>query len=166
MNGTNTHKWLVLYLRPRTEKKTAGLLAARKAPVNLPLRREVKIYQRRRVNISKPVFPGYLFAALNEEQRSSLYKTGNLLRVMTPENEQVMLYELDQIQKALAVDPTLQRRSAMTMGRQVRITTGPFMGIEGKVERLKSNTHVILNVEMIGQAIEVEVEKNFVEIID
>jgi transcription antitermination factor NusG len=45
----------------------------------------------------------------------------------------------------------------------VKIIAGPFMGVEGLVTRIASKTKVILNVDMIGQAIAVETEADFVE---
>jgi transcription antitermination factor NusG len=48
----------------------------------------------------------------------------------------------------------------------VRITGGPFSGIEGIVASLKGKTSVRLNVEMVGQAVAVDVAREFLEVID
>jgi hypothetical protein len=40
------------------------------------------------------------------------------------------------------------------------------MGVEGLIWTLKSNTVVRLNVEMIGQAVAVEVDKDYIELIN
>lgn len=47
------------------------------------------------------------------------------------------------------------------------IKAGPFMGIEGVVDSLKSNrTTVRLNVEMVGQAVALEIEVAYLELLD
>lgn len=159
-------QWHVLHVKPRREKKVAEQCKLFKLPCFLPLRDETKIYQRRRVMVQKPVFPGYLFAAFDESGRTKLIQTNNLVRVLVPANEESFVCELSQVEAALSVDPTLGATAALRKGRFIRITGGPFRGVEGVIERLKSATTVCLNVDMIGQAIRVEVDKDFIELLD
>jgi transcription antitermination factor NusG len=158
--------WHVLYLRPRCEKKMAEYCRQRLFPHYLPLRRETKIYQRRKVTVEKPVFPGYFFVAFDGEGRLTLLKTNNIVRVLKPHSRRQLLHQLAQIRKALAVDPSLGACAALRAGRRVRIQTGPFMGIEGIVRSLKGKAKVCLNVELIGRAVAVEVDRQFLEVID
>ena len=62
-------KWQVLYLRPRLEKKTAELCRTSGIPCYLPVRSQTRTYQRRKVTTETPVFPGYLFVALDASRR-------------------------------------------------------------------------------------------------
>lgn len=158
--------WHVLYLRPRCEKKMAEHSRLLKLDHYLPLRVETKIYQRRKVTVRKPVFPGYIFIAFDAEGRAALMKTNNIVRIMEPDRQDVFLYELDQVRKALAVDETLSSCKALKRGTVVRITSGPFMGVEGRVDNVKGIAKVRLNVDLIGQAVVVEVNREFLEIAD
>ena len=132
----------------------------------LPLRSETKIYQRRKVTVDKPVFPGYLFVTFDHEGRLNLLRTNNIVRILETESEQQLLYELAQIRQALTVDPTLGAVSALKQGRRVRITGGPFLGVEGLVASLRGPTKVLLNVDLIGRAVAVEVAREYLEVID
>lgn len=133
----------------------------------LPLREETKVYQRRKVRVEKPVFPGYFFVSFDQEGRLRLLKTNTIVRVLKPEDECEFLHELAQIRKALLVDPTLGSCTALKKGRRVHITAGPFMGVEGVVWSLtKRNTKVRLNVQMIGQAVGLEVDRECLQVID
>jgi len=69
------------------------------------------------------------------------------------------------VRKALRVDPSLGTCQALTAGRRVRIHAGPFMGVEGIVANVKGKAKVCLNVEMIGRAVAVEVDREFIEVI-
>lgn len=158
--------WHVLYLRPRCEKKMAEYCDIHKVKYYLPLRRETKIYQRRKVTVDKPIFPGYFFTAFDQEQRVTLLKTNHIVKVLEPGNQRRLLHELSQIRAALAVDPSLGACEMLKAGRRVRITSGPFQGIEGTVSTLKANTLVRLNVEMIGQAVSVEVTRDYLDVIE
>lgn len=158
--------WHVLYLRPRCEKKVDEYCRAHGIESYLPLRRETKIYQRRRVTVQKPVFPGYLFASFDSDGRRRVLKSNNIVRILDTRNEDGLLHELAQIRQALAVDPTLGTCDALKEGRRVKICAGPFMGVEGLVAALKGPAKVRLNVDMIGQAVLVEVDRDYVEVVD
>ena len=132
----------------------------------LPLRRETKIYQRRKVTVEKPVFPGYIFVSYDRDGRLELLKTNNIVRILESPDERNLLHELEQIQKALSVDATLGAVAALKKGRHVRITGGPFMGVEGLIQDLKGGAKVLLNVDMIGRAVAVEVDRDFLEVMD
>ena len=131
----------------------------------LPLREETRIYQRRKVPVLKPVFPGYFFCSLSQEDRVKLTNTNHILRFLNPTHPREFLRQLVHVRRALAVDPGLRSRNALKRGVRVRIRKGAFMGIEGRVSQVKGTTTVCLNVQMIGQAIAVEVDQDFVELL-
>lgn len=157
--------WNVLYVRSRCEKKMAEFCRVYGFDFYLPLRSERRIYQRRKVEFEKPVFPGYLFASFDlADNKPILLRTNDILRVITPTSEAKLLQELEQIKMALSVDSTLGAVAAIKRGKRVRIIGGPFMGIEGVVHTLKGTNKVILNVEMINQAVAVEVDREYIEL--
>jgi transcriptional antiterminator RfaH len=158
--------WHVLYLKPRTEKKFAEHCQLHRFSHYLPLRQETKVYQRRKVTVHKPVFPGYFFVAFDPEGRATLLKTNYIVRILKPHSRRQLLHQLAQVRRALRADPTLVTEKGLDKGRRVRITSGPFMGVEGVVETVKGRTKVRLNVEMVGRAVVVEVEKELIELLD
>ena len=158
--------WVVLYLKPRCEKKVAEFCRIQGIEHYLPLRTERKIYQRRKVIVEKPVFPGYFFSSIDETDRLSLIKTNNIVKVIVPHDEKQFLFELEQVRKALMADPTLGSSVALERGKRVRIVGGPFMGIEGMVRAMRGQSKVYLNVEILGQAVVAEVFREFLEVID
>ncbi len=131
----------------------------------LPLRDETKLYQRRRVTVAKPVFPGYFFCNISPESKQKLLTTHHILRFMPPEDTRQLIRELVHIRRALRVDPGLRSRNALQRGKKVRIKNGPFLGVEGIVYKIKNVTSVCLNVELIGQAVAVEVDQDFIEVL-
>ncbi len=156
-------RWHVLHVKPRCEKKLADFCAAHKVTAELPLREETKIYQRRRVTVRKPVFPGYLFLRFLPEEKETVLKSRLVVRVLTVEDQGRLVRELDQVKLALSVDPTLDACAAFQAGKRVMIRSGPFQGVEGVVQTVKGKTKVLLNVEMIGQALALEVGVEMLE---
>jgi transcription antitermination factor NusG len=74
-----------------------------------------------------------------------------------------LVHELAQIDQALGVDPTLDACAAFQAGKHVVIRSGPFEGLEGVVQLVRGKTKVVLNVEMIGRALAVEVPVELLE---
>ena len=48
-------------------------------------------------------------------------------------------------------------------GNRVRVTSGPLRSLEGVIQRVKGQTRVIINVDMIRQAMAVEVDSAVLE---
>jgi len=130
---------------------------------DLPLREETKVYQRRKVTVAKPVFPGYVFVAFDPETKDLVLKSNLIARVLPVPNQPQLVRELAQIRQALTVDPTLDACAAFSAGRRVLIGGGPFQGLEGIVETVRGRTRVVLNVDMIGRAVSVEVDMHLLE---
>ncbi|MEI6807255.1 MAG: transcription termination/antitermination NusG family protein [bacterium] len=150
--------WIVLHVRPKCEKKMAGHCAFYSISHYLPLRRETKVYQRRKVTVDKPVFPGYVFAEVPRSERLAVIKSSSLVRIIEVLDQARFAHEIDQVRQALLVDATLGATAAIKSGKPVRITAGPFQGLEGVVVTVRGVTRVVLNVDMIGQAVRVDVD--------
>lgn len=155
--------WHVAHVKPRCEKKLAEYCSRHGVRIDLPLREETKVYQRRRVIVQKPVFPGYAFVFLADGGKETVLKSNVIVRLIGVENQAQLVRDLAQIREALSIDPTLDACAAFQAGRRVRIRNGPFQGLEGVVQTFKGKTRLILNVEMIGQALAVEVGLEFLE---
>ncbi|MBI3986627.1 MAG: hypothetical protein HY343_06895 [Lentisphaerae bacterium] len=155
--------WHVLHSKPRCEKKLADYCLFLHVEHYLPLRKETKIYQRRKVTVWKPLFPGYLFARFNNDARRDVLGSHQVARIIPVEDEVRLLAELDQVKKVLAVDPSIGACQAVQKGTRVRVITGSFQGLEGVVSTVKGSTRVIVNVEMINRGVAVEVGLDMLE---
>jgi transcription antitermination factor NusG len=155
--------WHVLHVRPRCEKKMAAYCSALPLQHYLPLRRERKKYQRRQVEIWKPLFPGYIFVLFGPEQKLSILQSGQIARVLEVKDQARFVGEIEQIRKALGADPALHACPALTTGMAVRIMAGPFQGLEGIVVKARGQSRVIINVDMIGQGVAIETDEDILE---
>ncbi len=155
--------WQVLHLKPRCEKKMHTYLAALNIENYLPLRVERKIYQRRKVQVELPLFPSYIFAQFAYEQRVTVLKSQLVVRILPGSDHSRLSTEIDQIRRALEVNPGLQACSGLKRGVQVKIIAGPLRGVEGIVRVIKGATRVVLTVESIGQGVAVDVDPAMLE---
>ena len=67
------------------------------------------------------------------------------------------------LRRALTQGHSAQPHRFLTVGRRVRITGGPFAGLEGVLTRVKSNLRVVLSVELIQRSTSVEVDADYLE---
>jgi len=158
-------KWIVLFVKPKTEKKISEYCKLYGIRSYLPLREKTSVIQRRKVTTLIPVFPSYVFANVSPDQRLELLKTNLLVRTLEPLQPRRMLRDLIMVRRALRANPALQTAKPLSTGRLVRITNGSFMGIEGRVARVSDKMQVILSVDMIGQAVSVSVQADQIELL-
>lgn len=142
-SGGNGERWYVLHVRPRCEKKMAAYCSTLPLQHYLPLRVERKKYQRRQVEVWKPLFPCYIFAHFRPEQRISILQSGQIIRILEVKDQIKFINEIEQIRKALGANPTLQACPAITTGMTVRIIAGPFQGLEGIVIKAKAQASAV-----------------------
>jgi len=68
-----------------------------------------------------------------------------------------MIHQLRQIVHATRHNRELRQVNPYKVGDIVRIEYGPFRGVEGYVKREGRNSSIVLNVEILNQAIEVSI---------
>lgn len=156
-------KWYVLHVKPRTEKKAAEYLKIYRSWHYLPLYKKITRVQRRKVVRELPLFPGYVFVRLNPQERLLMLKTNLIVRIIDVPNPREMIHQLRQIVRAGKTGKELRKVEKFTVGEKVRITQGPFYGIEGFIKHDAGGTTVVLNIEILGQAVAVSIHPSHCE---
>ena len=157
--------WVVAHARPRCEKKVAAYCAQEGVPCYLPLRRRTHRYGARTRTFLSPLFPGYAFCIVDPARRAHLRQNRHVANVLETVEQAKLVHQLRQVWQALAAEaaggpevlPYLQA------GRPVRVTAGPFRGLEGVVAQLRGRTRVLLNVDLISRSVVVETDPSFLE---
>ena len=155
--------WYCLYTRPRHEKSMARACQELDVPHYLPLVRRVREYKSGRKERWLPLFRGYLFCRANEHQAYELNSEKNLLSLLEVRQPQTFLEDLREVRKALTASQELQTVPYVKEGQRVKVTGGPFKGVEGVVEEVQSGYRVFLNVGFIRRSVPLEVDAGQVE---
>lgn len=155
--------WYVLHVKPRTEKKAAEYLKRYRIWHHLPLLRKVTRVQRRKVVRELPLFPGYVFVKMNPVERLDMLKTNLIVRTIEVALPRQMIHELRQIAHAQRAAKEIRKVEKFTVGEFVRITQGPFYGVEGYIKQDEGKTMIVLNVEILGQAVAVSILPSWCE---
>ena len=149
--------WFVLHVKPRTEKKVASFLSVYGYFYVLPTWTKITKVQRRKVKHELPLFPGYVFTRLLPDERTKMLQTNLLVKTILVKQARVLVHQLRQIMHAAKLGPSFRPVETFKVGDPVRIASGPFMGIEGYVKRLGAQSTLVLNIDILGSAVEVSV---------
>jgi transcription antitermination factor NusG len=156
--GEAAGTWYVLRTRSRQEKVLAGGLAARGIGHYLPLVTCTKMYGGRKAKVELPLFPGYLFVHGEPEDAFDADRSGRVAQILPVVNQLRFDYELRSIYLALEVNATLDPYPYLVTGAAVEVTDGPLRGVRGIVAERTRPTRLILQIEMLGQAVAVEID--------
>lgn len=154
--------WYALYTKSRFEKKLLSELSERSIEVFLPMREILSRWKDRKKRIWIPLFPGYIFVQ-HVDTPANRYKVLNIpgaVRFVGFEGRPVPV-PVEQIagvrrflESSLAIDPY----PYIEIGRRVEVIAGPLRGIQGRLVQKKGRFRFVLQVDLIRQAVSVEID--------
>ncbi len=161
-----TGRWWVAHTKSRNEKALAHDLISRNISYFLPMTWKVRRKSHRTIKSLLPLFSGYLFFCGEDDQRTELKKTDRVANLIEVKDQERLLDELVQIERVLQTGVPLVPHKYIKVGQKCRVLAGPLMGLQGIVVTTKSQTRLVLQVDMLGQAASVEIDIDMIESID
>ncbi len=160
-------EWYALYLRSRYEKKVAQELERKGIEQFLPLIEELHVWSDRKKKVMEPLFRGYIFVKTDLRDRETILRTNGVVRIVGIRNKPSRIPELhiDWLRRVVGKSEEVQRERYLEVGERVRIISGPFMGIEGIVSRVKGISRVIVPIAAVQQSVSFQVPSEFLEVI-
>lgn len=153
-------RWYAAYTSANCEKKVAEQLCRRGVEQFLPLYRAEHRWKDRYVHLHLPLFPGYVFVHLALRDRFQALQVPNLVRLIGFGAHPAVLpqQDIDALRRGLDGGLRAQPHPYLTIGKRVRIRSGPLEGLEGILQRRKGNFRVVLSVDLILRSISVEAD--------
>jgi transcription elongation factor/antiterminator RfaH len=157
-------RWYACYTRARHEKRVEELLRRRGFESYLPVIPLERQWKDRKKVIRWPLFPSYVFGRFALSDVHAVLTTPGVATIVrwngypTP----IPPYEIENVRRfaaaaaAAGIEP--ERRPFVTEGQWVRIVDGPFRGVEGVVVERRGRTRVLVGLQVIGQALEVNID--------
>lgn len=154
--------WFAIWTRSRHEKIVRDQLEKKSdVDVFLPTIGKWSRWKDRKKKIDWPLFPGYVFARFVPDERVGILKVDGVVQIIS--NNGIMSTipdeEIDSIrtlvESELAYDPV----PLIKEGDMVKVTSGPLKGVVGRLVTKKGvQARLVLSVDLIGQAVSVEVD--------
>jgi transcription antitermination factor NusG len=158
--------WFVLQTKSRQEKTLAHDLQARGIGHYLPLVRSIRYYGKRKVDIELPMFPGYLFLRGDIDDAYTADRTGRVANILRVHDQNQLAWELRNISAAVDRGARLQPYGYLRDGARVEVRSGPFRGLQGRIEGRGRAGLLILQVNMLGRAVVMEIDGAILDPID
>jgi transcription antitermination factor NusG len=158
-------KWFILHTRSRNEKALAADLERMEIPAFLPLVTQERYYGDRRVIVSVPLFPGYMFLHGSIDDAYAGDRTRRVAQIIQVKDQQRLDWELTNLALALDRQAPLDPYPFLKNGTRVEVKSGPFRGLQGLIEG-RNGDRLILEVEMLGQAVTLELHGALLDKID
>jgi transcription termination/antitermination protein NusG len=158
-SGEQVH-WFALWTRSRHEQVVREQLQQKHIEVFLPTVTKWSRWKDRKKRIDWPLFPGYCFARFDPQDRLPILKCTGVVSIISFEGEPAPIPEIEisgirqLVESDLAFDPCPMIREGM----MVEVVHGPLKGVVGRLIRKNEKARLVLSVDLIGQAVSVEVD--------
>jgi transcriptional antiterminator NusG len=154
--------WYALYTRSRFEKKLLGELTERSVEVFLPMREILSRWKDRKKRVWLPVFPGYIFVRQVDSavNRHRVLNIPGAVRFVSFEGHPVPVPEeqIEGVRRFLESHLSVDPYPYIKVGRRVEVIAGPLKGVQGRLVQKKGRFRFVLQVDLIRQAISVEID--------
>ena len=152
--------WYAIWTRSRHEKLVRDQLDKKAVDVFLPTIGKWSRWKDRKKKIDWPLFPGYCFARFDARERLPILKCTGVVSIVSFDSEIVAIpdYEIDGIRRLVESDLQYDPCPLIREGMMVEVVHGPLRGVVGRLIRKGAHARLVLAVDLIGQAVSVEVD--------
>jgi transcriptional antiterminator NusG len=155
-----SHEWYAIWTRSRHEKLVRDQLQQKHVEVFLPTITKWSRWKDRKKQIEWPLFPGYCFARFDAEARLPVLKCEGVVTIVGIEGQPSPIppIEIDSIRQLIDSELAFDPCPLIKEGMMVEVKAGPLKGVVGRLVRKGSHARLVLSVDLIGQAVSVEVD--------
>jgi transcriptional antiterminator RfaH len=162
-------RWYAVYTQPNAETKALGHLLRQGYSAYLPRYRTRVSHARRRLIVLRPLFPRYLFAGIDRSAMPwrpilSTFGVTDIVRTgdepaPVPADVVTAIREREHVGAFDQLDP----RQSLKLGGLVRVTTGAFEDMVGRLVELRDQERVVVLLELLGRAVPAQLRAEVVE---
>jgi len=158
-------RWYAAYTASCREKRVAEHLDIRQIERYLPLYRSPRKWKNGcRVELERPLFPGYVFVRMTAAARVAVLQVPGILSIVSRGREPQPFADdtIENLRSNLHLC-NAEPHAYVVMGERVSICAGPFAGLSGIVVRNKGHLRVVITLDLIMKSMAVEVDSKDIE---
>ena len=152
--------WYALRVRTKCERVVVGGLHQREIVNFLPLCQTRTQWSDRVKTNSVPLFPGYVFAKLEEQQLHRLYTLPAFMYVVGRGSvpEPLDDSDIDAVKRIVAQGTGIGPWPFCSTGQLVDVIRGPLAGLQGVYLRAKGRDRLVISIPMLQRSVATEIE--------
>jgi transcriptional antiterminator NusG len=152
--------WYALWTRSRHEQVVREQLLKKDVEAFLPTITRWSRWKDRKKKIDWPLFPGYCFARFERASALTVLKCTGVVNIVSFDGKPAAIpeQEIESIRRLVASDLKYDPCPFIHEGSMVEVVHGVLKGVVGRLMRKGAHARLILSVDLIGQAVSVEVD--------
>jgi len=168
-------EWFVLSTEPNMERKAASFLIARRFKTYLPemIKISTRGVRRRKVNIRRPIFPGYVFLFFGfdiDRARRQHVETAPGVHKFLRFDEDYAVVPGEAMERLFGIEQELLKpkqvkgpSSIFSPGEVVRISDGSFSGLNAEIESLDDDERITILLDILKRKVRTQIMAEQVE---
>lgn len=152
--------WFALHVRSNCERTVSTILRSKGYQEFLPTYRCKRRWSDRVKEEDLPLFPGYLFCRLDQDDRLPVLSTSGVVGIVgigkTP--IPVEAPELETIWRVTHSDLVVNPWPHLEIGELVVFDSGPLSGLEGILLECKGQRRLVVSVTLLQRSVAVEID--------
>jgi transcription antitermination factor NusG len=158
-----SERWYVAQTLPNREVSAQAQLEAQGFRTFLPRYGKTVRHARRLMTMSAPFFPRYLFVALDvaRDRWRSVNGTFGVARLIVGDRLPIAVQHgvVESLLACCGADGNLQLADRLEIGKPVRVLSGPFADMVGKLARLDGGGRVQVLLQLMGGEVAVNLAR-------
>jgi len=165
--GREGLRWYALHTASNCEAMVATYLRAFDVEAFLPDYPSRRQWNDRVKTIRRPLFPGYLFGRWQTRLPSEALGAPGLAHIVAFAGVPMPIpeEEIDSVRRLVDSGLNVCGCPMLKTGERVRMRSGPLKGLEGRLERIKSQFRLVVSVELLCRSIATEVDLEAIEVL-
>lgn len=151
--------WYALFVRSNQEKRVAARLEFRGVEHFLPCYLSERQWKDRRVQLERPLFPGYVFVRLAPRDRMHVLTVPNVVNLVGTRSEPSIIpeEEITWIREGVT-QGCAEPHPVVDTGARVVVVRGTLEGLQGTLLRAQNGARVLVSIDSIAQAFVVNID--------
>jgi transcription antitermination factor NusG len=152
--------WYAVWTRSRHEQTVRDQIERKGFEAFLPTIPRWSRWKDRRKKIDWPLFPGYCFVRFEGQNRLPILSCSGVVTIVSFNGDIAPIpdQEIDGIRRLVESDLQYDPCPLIREGMMVEVVHGPLKGVVGRLMRKGAHARLVLAVDLIGQAVSVEVD--------
>lgn len=156
--------WFALRVKPNHEKSAVLALQAKNLEGFVPLYKSKRSWSDRVKLLELPFFPCYVFCRFEWHARLPVVTTPSVKYIVGSARIPMSIPdpEIEAIQAIERSGLPIQPCPFLAVGQRVRISGGPFWGLEGFLKTIKNDHRLVVSVALLQRSVAVEVNRAWI----
>ena len=158
--------WFALKTRSRHEKKVELQLKRKGIECFLPVYESIRYWSDRKKKVELPLFSCYLFVKITLKEKMNALQTDGAVHFIAFNNLPAAIpdAQINSLKKIIDNNLPIAHVNDWEVGQKVEVKSGPLKGVQGKIQKIKNKSQLVIIIDALAQAVGVEIDEKEVKL--